>query len=286
MCPLTADKVENKVVLSIEKEMPASEAEKIAKFNEAIKPVIDGIEGVTNKVVAKLGPGDPYDTIKDVVHINEDGVKDLVHDGKVWLVDFWATWCPPCQAPMAHNQQMLEKRGDEWNDVKIIGISIDQGKEAVVKHVEAKKWEKVDHYHRAGSNCSKQYGVNGVPHVMLVDKQGKIVFVGHPAHRDLEKDIDALRAGETLTGQGTGATKPAEEGEKEAEGKEGDPVRINEEIDTFMKTAEEMQKNEDIKTHAKACPRCFCVMTFSQKFNPVTKKTLCDFKNYRVLVGK
>lgn len=122
---------------------------------------------------------------------------------------------------------------------------------------------------------------------MLVDKEGKIVFVGHPANRELEKDLDTLLKGETLTGKGVGGeTKPAEGGESEPEGKEGDPAKINEEIDSFMKVAAEMQSNEELKILAKACPRCFCVMTFSQKFNPKTKKTICDYKNYRVIVGK
>jgi hypothetical protein len=48
---------------------------------------------------------------------------------------------------------------------------------------------------------------------LLVDTNGKIVFVGHPASRDLEKDIDALLKGETLTGEGTAAsTADAESG--------------------------------------------------------------------------
>jgi len=38
---------------------------------------------------------------------------------------------------------------------------------------------------------------------MLVDKEGKIAFKGHPANRDLEKDIDTLLKGEALTGEGT-----------------------------------------------------------------------------------
>jgi hypothetical protein len=101
---------------------------------------------------------------------------------------------------------MIDKRKNDWGtNVRIIGISIDQTKEAVVTHCEAKGWMGIEHYHRNKSNCSQVYGVQGVPHVMLIDKQGKIAFMGHPANRpDLEKDLDALSRGEALTGEGTG----------------------------------------------------------------------------------
>ena len=39
----------------------------------------------------------------------------------------------------------------------------------------------------------------GVPHVVLIDTEGKIVFVGHPLERDLEADINTLLKGEKLT---------------------------------------------------------------------------------------
>jgi len=41
--------------------------------------------------------------------------------------------------------------------------------------------------------------VEGVPHVALIDTEGKIVFVGHPSERDLEADINTLLKGEQLT---------------------------------------------------------------------------------------
>lgn len=66
----------------------------------------------------------------DKVCVNKDmceGRTEVKHEaGQVLLLDFWATWCPPCQKPMAHNQEMLEKRGADWGDkVRLLGLSID-----------------------------------------------------------------------------------------------------------------------------------------------------------------
>ena len=41
----------------------------------------------------------------------------------------------------------------------------------------------------------KQFDVNGVPHVLLVDKEGQVVFKNHPMLRNLEKDIKTLLDG-------------------------------------------------------------------------------------------
>ena len=108
---------------------------------------------------------------------------------------------------------MLEHHGERWGDrVRIIGLSIDQSVPPVQKHVKAKKWEKVEHFHRAGSTASDDYGVKGVPHVALIDTHGKIVFIGHPASRKLEEDIETLLKGEPLKGvKGSGDDEEEEE---------------------------------------------------------------------------
>ena len=294
VCALGGNEVQEKRTLMVNKDLPSSDADKADAFNAALKDVTKGVEGLDINVVSKLGAGDKYKTITDVVALNETDKMNLEHkEGEVWLLDFWATWCPPCQKPMAHNVEMLEKRGAEWgSDVRIIGLSIDQSMEKLAGHVKSKNWTSVEHYHRAGSDASKVYSVSGVPHVMLIDKTGTIVFKGHPAKRpNLEDDLDKLRNGECLTGDGVfSGEKKEEAGEKKEEKKddgfkEVDAAAINQEIDGFKAVAEGLQADAEIKELAKKCPRAFCVMTFTQKYNPTNETTLGDYKNYRVLVG-
>ena len=112
-------------------------------------------------------------------------------DGRVTLVDFWATWCPPCQAPMAHNQEMLEKHADWEGKVRIVGVSLDQAIEPIKQRVDDKGWHKVEHYWRNANNLS-EWNFKGIPHVALMSKDGKIVFKGHPMSTNLEDEINKL----------------------------------------------------------------------------------------------
>jgi len=290
VCPLNETKVTNKTLLKVTKDLPSSKADQANKFKEEVKPLIEGIAGLEISVVAKLGAGDVYQAIKNVTPMDKEEKCDLTHtEGQVWLIDFWATWCPPCQKPMAHNQEMLEKRAADWGDkVRIIGVSIDSVKDTLAKHITAKGWEKVEHYFRGESDCSEVYGVKGVPHVMLIDTKGNIAFKGHPANRpDLEKDFDALLKGETLTGEGCGPVKQAEGGEeaKEDGWKELDGDACMKEIDGFTAVGEALQKDDVMKGFTKTLMRCFCVMVYKSKYVPSTGKSTQNYENYRVLVG-
>lgn len=149
---------------------------------------------------------------------------------------------------------MLEKKGAEWGkEVRIIGLSIDQGKDVVAKHVESKGWTGPEHFWRAKSDCSEVYGVKGVPHVMLIDKSGTIVFKGHPATRpNLEKDLDDLKAGVALTGEGIAAAPAGGDDETKPEGipegfKEVDAEAITKEVDSFKEVLEGLQKDATLK---------------------------------------
>jgi len=73
------------------------------------------------------------------------GAKQTVKvDNSVMLIDFWATWCPPCQKPMAHNCEMMTNNPNWKGKVRIIGLSCDEELDTVKQRIDEKKWDNIE----------------------------------------------------------------------------------------------------------------------------------------------
>jgi thiol-disulfide isomerase/thioredoxin len=117
--------------------------------------------------------------------------------GKVILVDFWATWCGPCKAELPRVKEVYSKYHDKGFEV--LGVSCDSDKDALqgfVKEDPAMAWPQLfDAKQNPQLNwhpLAKQYGINGIPTMFLIDKKGVLRTVN--ARQNFEEMIPKLLA--------------------------------------------------------------------------------------------
>jgi thiol-disulfide isomerase/thioredoxin len=120
--------------------------------------------------------GKPFEvTFNDAINGQSVSMKAL--QGKVVVIDFWATWCGPCVAEMPKMKELYAKYKDQG--VEFIGISLDQpdvGLDKLKKFVEEKEIAWPQYYMGKGwdSEFSQSWGVNAIPCVFIVDANGNL----------------------------------------------------------------------------------------------------------------
>ncbi|MDL2244078.1 AhpC/TSA family protein [Parabacteroides sp. OttesenSCG-928-J18] len=102
-------------------------------------------------------------------------LSDYAGKGKVVLVDFWASWCPPCRADMPHLVALYKEYAN--HDFEIVGVSLDRTDEAWKKgiadlHITWPQMSDLKFWHNEAATL---YGVNSIPHTVLIDKDGTII---------------------------------------------------------------------------------------------------------------
>jgi thiol-disulfide isomerase/thioredoxin len=100
--------------------------------------------------------------------------------GKPVVVEFWATWCPPCVKSTPHLVELHEKHAD--SGLTILGIHASRGagdREEIGTFLERYGIEYPIGLDVKGT-AMDSYGVSGIPRAFVYDREGALVWDGHP----------------------------------------------------------------------------------------------------------
>jgi len=140
---------------------------------------------IASAASAGLGIGDQApDLGKDVTWIKGASVTEF-QEGHVYVLDFWATWCAPCIRAIPHMDDTAEKYEDD--NVTVIGVAIwpNSRMTPTAQFVED-KGDDMSYTIAADINgaTAKKFmeatNSRGIPTVMIVDRAGRLAWIGHP----------------------------------------------------------------------------------------------------------
>ena len=155
--------------------------EKAAKVNDPTE-----LEG-------KPAPGFSLETL--------DGKPIQLSDLKknVVVLDFWATWCPPCRKSLPHIEELSKKKDLADKGLKVLAVNAHEDKDKVEKFMKDGNYSFTVPMDKDGA-VMKDYGIKGIPTTVVVSRGGKVhkVFVGFgdDSPKELDKAIEeAMKEG-------------------------------------------------------------------------------------------
>ncbi len=107
--------------------------------------------------------------------------------GNPYVVDFWATWCGPCLQTMPIMEEIHEKYAAKG--LRVLGLSVDDETGVVEDFIEDNN---IKYSIAMDKNTSGDYGIRGLPTVVVIDAAGVVQWGGHPADEVFEKVVKAV----------------------------------------------------------------------------------------------
>lgn len=155
-----------------------------------VQKLIDHLEVLKKVAVGQKFTDFEMADIKGKTH----KLSEFVGNGKnIVLLDFWASWCPPCRRDMPNLVDTYKEF--KGKGFEIVGISLDSKKEAWEKGIKDLNitWTQLSDLKGWKNDGAALYGVNSIPHTILVDKDGTIIAKGLHGKEVAEKLRELLK---------------------------------------------------------------------------------------------
>lgn len=112
-------------------------------------------------------------------------LSQYVGHGKYVLLDFWASWCPPCQRQTPYLKQLYRQYGKE--QFAMVGISLDTDRNDWLAYVRDHdmEWPQLGDPRGWDSEAILSYVIQGIPHLVLIGPDGTIV-ANNPSQEELD----------------------------------------------------------------------------------------------------
>lgn len=150
--------------------------------NSSVPTAQDDIEATTLIHAGDIAPDFTVEML--------DGSKVTLSElrGKVVLVGFWATWCPPCRLELSHMQKDVIDRF-AGKDLVVLPISRGEKRKTVEDYI-AKMGYTFPIGLDGDQSIYKKYASNYIPRSFVVGRDGKVVYVAVGYDEQIAKDID------------------------------------------------------------------------------------------------
>jgi peroxiredoxin len=134
----------------------------------------DAMEAAAKKIQAGLAVGTKFPDFNEK-DVDGKPLSIADHKGKVVLIDFWATWCPPCRAEVPNVVATYKKYHSQGFD--IIGVSLDQDRQKLLSFTKENNMSWPQFFDGQGweNKLAAKYGVQAIPATYLLDGNGAII---------------------------------------------------------------------------------------------------------------
>jgi thiol-disulfide isomerase/thioredoxin len=166
-----------------------------------LRTLVGAVVGLAITVAAsgqqRLSVGDAAPGLDIEKWVKGDQV--TITPGEVYVIEFWATWCGPCKRSIPHLTELQKEYADEG--LTIIGVSYEEadlvsrfvrgqgakmGYTVAVDRSEATKRRWFD---------AANPKLGGIPAAFIVDRKGKIAYIGNPLQDDFETTLKSVMTG-------------------------------------------------------------------------------------------